>query len=116
MLNNKIHKSRESRCNEHEILIDVLLSNKPELFKHSGNYYSLLSDHALIYGVLKERLNQRKPRIIKAMSLFFSSNIYQLLHGTFVTVFLFDDVDDQANAWNLLMNDILNDLAAIKTM
>lgn len=36
-----------------ETLINVLLSNKPELFKFSGNYYPLLSDHALIYGVLK---------------------------------------------------------------
>lgn len=31
-----------------ETLIDVLLSNKPELFKYSGKYYLFLSDHALI--------------------------------------------------------------------
>jgi len=45
-------------------LIDVLLSNKPELFKYSGNYYPSLSDHALIYGVLKGRVNSNKPKVI----------------------------------------------------
>ena len=34
-----------------ETLINVLLSNKPELFKYSGNYYPSLSDHALVCGV-----------------------------------------------------------------
>ncbi|EDO29916.1 predicted protein [Nematostella vectensis] len=49
-------------------LIDVLLSNKPELFKCAGNYYPCLSDHALIYGVLKERINQNKPKVISFRS------------------------------------------------
>ena len=78
-----------------ETLIDVLLSNKPELFKYSGNYYPSLSDHAMIYGFLKEGVNSNKPRIVtalksqlgvtKTLSLIYSSNAYQLLHGTFVT-------------------------------
>ena len=29
---------------------------------------------------------------------------------------LFDEVDDQAHAWNLLMNDILDELAPVKSM
>ena len=31
-----------------ESLIDVLLSNRPELFQYSGHYYPCLSDHALL--------------------------------------------------------------------
>jgi len=103
-----------------ETLIDVLLSNKPELFKYSGNYYPSLSDHALIYGVLKERLNLSRPRINKVRSYKnFESNLFKLCLTTapWHICHLFDDVDDQAHAWNLLMNDILNDIARpIKTM
>ena len=29
---------------------------------------------------------------------------------------LFDEVDDQVHAWNLIMNDVLNDLAPVKNM
>ena len=29
---------------------------------------------------------------------------------------LFDEVDDQVHAWNLIMNDVLNDLAPVKKM
>ena len=39
------------------------------LFKYSGNYYPSLSDHALIYGVLKERVNPNKPKVIIFRSL-----------------------------------------------
>ena len=45
-------------------LIDVLLSNRPELFQYSGNYHPCLSDHALIYGALKQKINLNKPKII----------------------------------------------------
>ena len=47
-----------------ESLIDVLLSNRPELFQYSGNYYPCLSDHALVYGALKQKINLNKPKII----------------------------------------------------
>ena len=44
-------------------LIDVLLTNRPELFQCCGNYDPSLSDHALIYGILKEKVNLNKPKI-----------------------------------------------------
>jgi len=97
----------------------VLLSNKPELFNYSGNYYPSLSDHALIYGALKERLNLNRPRIIKVRSYKnFESNLFKQCLSTapWHICHLLDEVDDQARAWNLLMNDILNDLGPIKTM
>ena len=37
-------------------LIDILLTNKPDQFKCGAIYHSSLSDHALIYGILKEKL------------------------------------------------------------
>jgi len=95
----------------------MLLSNKPELFKYSGNYYPSLSDHALVYGVLKESLNLSRLRSIKAPSYKnFESNLFKQCLSTapWHICHLFDEVDDQTHAWNLFMNDILNDLAPIK--
>ena len=45
-------------------LIDVLLSNKPDLFKKIGVYYPVLSDHTLIYGIMKEKIRANiSPRL-----------------------------------------------------
>ena len=50
-------------------LIDVLLTNRPELSKQSGNYYPALSDHALIFGIVRDRIKSNKPKIISFRSL-----------------------------------------------
>lgn len=41
-------------------LIDILLTNQPELFKSSGVLNPELSDHKLIYGVMNEKVKIRK--------------------------------------------------------
>lgn len=38
-----------------QTLIDVILTNKPELFKECGVCDVGISDHALVYGLIKER-------------------------------------------------------------
>lgn len=50
-------------------LIDVLLTNRsrPELFKQSGNYYPALSDHALIFGIVPDRIKSNKPKILSVI-------------------------------------------------
>ena len=45
-------------------LIDVLLTNRPELFKRSGNYYPALSDHAMISDL---KIRRREARTATAM-------------------------------------------------
>ena len=100
-------------------MIDVLLSNTPELFKHSGKYYSLLSDDALIYGVLKERVNPNKPKLIIFRSYKnVETDVFKqhLATAPWYIGQLFGKVDDQAHSWNLLINDILDELAPIKSM
>lgn len=62
--------------------MDVLLSDEPELFKCSGYYYPSLSDHALIYGVLKERLNPNKPIVTTLRN--YKDNYLDVLSNTFV--------------------------------
>ena len=50
-------------------LIDVLLTNRPrpELFKQSGNYYPALSDHALIFGIVRDRIKSNKPNTLSVI-------------------------------------------------
>ena len=45
-------------------LIDVLLSNRPEMFKQCGTYDTALSDHLLIYGLMKETVKRYQDKII----------------------------------------------------
>lgn len=100
-------------------LIDVLLSNRPELFQYSGNYHPCLSDHAPIYGALKQKINLNKPKIINFRSFKnFDSELFKrhLDMAPWHIIQLFDEVDDQVHAWNLIMNDVLNDLAPVKKM
>ena len=47
-----------------ESLIHVLLTNRPDSFQLSGNYHPCLSDHDLVYGVLKQKINHNKPKVI----------------------------------------------------
>ena len=50
-------------------LIDALLTNRPrpELFKQSGNYYPALSDHALIFRIVPDRIKSNKPKILSVI-------------------------------------------------
>ena len=91
----------------------------PELFQYSGNYHPCLSDHALIYGALKQKINLNKPKIINFRSFKnFDSELFKrhLDMAPWHIIQLFDEVDDQVHAWNLIMNDVLNDLAPVKKM
>ena len=57
-------------------VIDVLLTNKPERFKCGGVYYPSLSDHALIYGIFKEKLQWHPNKVINLRSYKFD-NLFQ---------------------------------------
>ena len=43
-----------------ETLLDVILTNKPNLFRNSGSFNPEISDHHLIYGILKRSALQHK--------------------------------------------------------
>ena len=102
-----------------ESLIDVLLTNRPDSFQLSGNYHPCLSDHDLVYGVLKQKINHNKPKVITFRSYknFDPEHYKQLLSSAPWHVGqLFDDVDDQVYVWNALMNNILDEVAPVKKM
>ena len=47
-----------------ETLLDVILTNKPELFKASGVLNPEISDHHLVYGIMKERVYQHERKVV----------------------------------------------------
>jgi hypothetical protein len=49
-------------------LIDVILTNQPHLFIHSGVYDPGLSDHPLVYGFMQEKIPKCKAIVIKFCS------------------------------------------------
>ena len=99
-------RTGKSRTKTTNTLVEVLLSNRPELFQCAGNYYPCLSDHALIYGILKYKVNPNRSKVITFRSSSASWHIGQL----------FDEIDDQVHVWYLLMKDILDVMALVKRM
>ena len=50
-------------------LIDVILTNHPELFENCGVHDPALSDHGLVYGFLNETVKYQKVKIVTFKSL-----------------------------------------------
>lgn len=100
-------------------LIDVLLSNRPELFKHNGIYHPALSDHALIYGILKDKVRPNKSKIIifRSNKGFNAEEFNEhLLTAPWHVGEIFNEVDDQAHFWDTLMKNIVDEHLPVKTM
>ena len=100
-------------------LIDVLLTNKPERFNCGGVYYPLLSDHALIYGIFKEKLQRHPSKLINFRSY------KNFDHEKFTRDLseaprhvgeVFDDLEDQVYYWNTLMTNITDENLPLKKM
>ena len=112
-------RTGKSRTKTTNTLVEVLLSNRPELFQCAGNYYPCLSDHALIYGILKYKGNPNRSKVITFRSYknFDPEDYKQLLSSAPWHVGqLFDEIDDQVHVWYLLMKDILDVMAQVKRM
>lgn len=101
-------------------LIGVLLTNRPELFKQSGNYYSALSDHPLIFEIVRDRIKSNKPKIISFRSFnnFHAETFNQDLSlAPWHVGEIFEDVEDhELFYWNTLMKNIVDEHAPVKTM
>ena len=74
----------------------------------SGNYYPALSDHDMIFGIVRDRVKSSKPTVIsfRSYKCFNGENFKQDLslvpwHAGEV----FEYVDDQLLFWNTLTNE-----------
>ena len=70
-----------------ETLLDVILTNKPELFKTSGVLNPEMSDHHLVYWIMKERVSQHERKVVtfrstRTLDVENSMKIYLVLPGT----------------------------------
>ena len=52
-----------------ETLLDVILTNKPNLFRTGGSFNPEISDHHLSYGILKQSVLQHRRKTIAFRSL-----------------------------------------------
>ena len=80
------------------------------MFSNCGVYNPEISDHALIYGFIKEKAKPQKGRIIKFRSRRnFDEEHYKkdLRHAPWHVGDIFDTVDDKAGFWEALMASIL---------
>ena len=100
-------------------LIDILLTNKPDQFKFGRIYLPSLSDHALIYGILKEK----PPRLPSKLITFWSYKNFDcdkftqdLPEAPWHVGEIFDDLDDQVHYWNTLLTNIIDENLPSKKM
>ena len=47
-----------------ETLLDVILINKPQMFKKCGTVDPVMSDHKLVYGIMAASVRHYKPKVI----------------------------------------------------
>jgi len=90
----------------------VLLSNRPEMFKQCGTYNTALSDHLLIYGLMKETVKRYQNKIItfrNYKNCDMKVYVNKLAAASWHLGDLFDDVDDQEYYWKTLMKDIVDE-------
>jgi len=50
--------------NSSQTLIDVILTNKPDLLEQSGVIFPDISDHGLVYGFTKEKVHQLQRKLL----------------------------------------------------
>ena len=98
-------------------LLDVILTNQPDLFRKCGVHHLALSDHSMVYGIMRDKVCKHQPQIITYRS---TKNIDNaLLNQDLITApwhvaSIFDDIDDKYDYWNGLFESIVNEHAPIK--
>ena len=94
-----------------ETLLDVILTNKPNLFRGSGSFNPEISDHHLIYGILKRSALQHRQKTITFRSL---KNVdtdqlnEDLVRAPWIVGETFDAIDDQYDAWTTIFESVLD--------
>ena len=112
--------SRPTRItNNSQTLIDVILTNKPELFKDCGVCDIGKSDLALIYGLMKERNSIQESKVLTVRN-YKQLNEKQLQMdletAPWYVSSIFESIDDQYFYWHSLLNSNINDHVPLKKM
>jgi len=90
-----------------------------KLFRESGVYNPEISDHNMVYALLKERAVQHGNRILKVRS-YKNSNAEKfkedLIMADWQVVKIFESEDDQYEYWKALLNTIVDDQVPTRDM
>ena len=100
-------------------LIDVILTNQPQLFTDCGVYQPELSDHGLVFGFLKEKVKPQQDKIVKfRSSREFDAEKYKsdLIQAPWHVSEIFDTVDDKASFLGTLLSGIVDTHLPMKKM
>ena len=93
-----------------ETLLYVILTNKLELFKTSGALNPEMSDHHLVYGIMKERVSQHERKVVTFRStrtLDVEKLNKDLSSAPWNVMNSFDTLDEKYLFWVSLLNTIV---------
>ena len=102
-----------------ETLLDVILTNKPELFKTSGVLNPEMSDHHLVYWIMKERVSQHERKVVTFRStrtLDVEKLNEDLSCAPWNVMDTFDTLDEKYLLWESLLNTIVEKHMPTKRM
>ena len=102
-----------------ETLLDVILTNKPELFKTSGVLNPEMSDHHLVYGIMRERVSQHETKVVTFRSnrtLDVEKLNEDLSCAPWNVMDTFDTLDEKYLFWESLFNTIVEKHMPTKKM
>lgn len=102
-----------------ETLLDVIISNKPELFTECDVFDPQISDHAMVYGVMSVKANHYTYKIVSVRS-FKNVNEKKLKEDLQLVPWhiadIFETIDEKYEWWNTQLNSILEEHAPVKRM
>ena len=103
---------------ENPTLIDVILTNSPNLLCNTSVFNCSISDcHSMIFTSIKEQVNSISRQKVAFRSYTnFNENQFDLdlQNVPFDVAFVFDDIDDTYWAYEKLFTEILNEHAPVK--
>lgn len=116
---NKPTRIQKSGTHMSKTLIDVILTNRLELFAHSGDVDPGLSDHALVYALLHVKVARFGSKVVRFRS---TKNYNEQKFKEHLSVApwhvgeILDDIDDQAGFLSTLLTEIVNEHMPLKQM
>ena len=95
-----------------QTLLDVMMTNKPELFRTANVYDPGISDHAMVYGIMREKAIHYSSRVITVRnykSIDEDTLLQDISSAPWHVGEIFDSIDDQYFYWSALLNDVLQE-------
>ena len=107
--------------NTSSTLLDVILTNKPQLFKRSGILNPEISDHYLTFALMESKISKHRKKVItfrSMKSLDVEMFNEELTNAPWWVMNIFDTMEDKWNYWKALslFNSILETHTPMRKM